>query len=86
MNPKEKKITFNYNGQEITIQCRIDENLFVKLSNTINKGLENMTLLYNGNLMKEEDFDLKIVKEDDIKILIIDFEFERKEKRIFKTI
>ena len=58
MNPKEKKITFLYNGEETTIQCKIDENLFEKFSNTINKDLENICLLYNRNVMKE-DFDLK---------------------------
>jgi len=83
MNPKEKKITFDYNGQEITIQCKINENLFEKLSNTINKDLENMCLLYNGNVMKE-DLDLKEIKDNQIKILIIDFEFEREQNKSLK--
>ena len=78
MNPKEKKITFDYNGQEITIQCKIDENLFEKLSNTINKDLENMCFLYNGAAMKK-DFDLEEIKDNQITILVIDFEFEREQ-------
>ena len=83
MNPKDKKITFDYNGQEITIQCKIEENLFEKLSNIINKDLENMCLIYNGNVMKE-DLDLKEIKDNQIKILIIDFEFEREQNESLK--
>ena len=80
---KEKKIIFFYNGETIYIQCKIDENIFKRFSKETNKGINNICFLYNGDIIKE-DFDLKIVKEDDIKILIIDFEFERKEKESLK--
>ena len=83
MNPKEKRITFFHNGETITIQCKIEENLFERFSNKINKDLENMVFLYNGNIMKE-DFDLKKIKENQIKILIIDFEFEREQNESLK--
>ena len=83
MNPKEKKITLLYQGEEITIHCKIDENLFEKLSITINKDLENMCLLYNGDVIKE-DFDLKDINDNKLSILIIDFEFEREQNESLK--
>jgi len=80
---KEKKIIFFYNGETIYIQCKINENIFKRFSKETNKDINNICFLYNGDIIKE-DFDLKIIKEDDIKILIIDFEFERKEKESLK--
>ena len=83
MNPKEKRISFLYNGEAITTQCKIDENIFKIFSNIINKDLENMAFLYNGNIIKE-DFDLENIKDYEIKIIIVDFEFEREQKESLK--
>ena len=83
MNPKEKRITFLYNGEAITTQCKIDENIFKIFANKINKDLENMAFLYNGNIIKE-DFDLENIKDYEIKIIIVDFEFEREQKESLK--
>jgi len=54
MNLKEKKITLLYNGQEITIQWKRDQNIFKIISNKINKDLENMSFLYNGGIIEED--------------------------------
>jgi len=83
MNPKDKKITFIYNGEVITIQCKTDQNIFGEFSNIINKNLENMCFLYNGDVIKE-DFDLEKIKDNEIKIMIIDFEFEKEQKESLK--
>ena len=58
---KEKKITLLYNGEEITFQCKSDQNIFKEILNKINKDLENMSFLYNGGIM-EEDFNLEEIK------------------------
>jgi len=83
MELKEKKINFLYNGQEITIQCKIGPNIFKEFSNKINKDLENMCFLYNGATM-EEDFNFGKIKENEIKIIIIDFEIEREKIKSLK--
>ena len=80
---KEKTISFLYNGETITIQCKSDENIFKRFSNEINKDLEYMSFLYNGDVMKE-DFNLNTIKDNEIKILIFDFEFEREIKESLK--
>ena len=73
-----KKISFLYNGDKIIIQCKHNENIFERFSKEINKDLENFSFLYNGDMMKE-DFDLKEIKYNEIKIIIFDIEFERQE-------
>ena len=80
---KEKKITLLYNGEEITFQCKSDQNIFKEISNKINKDLENMSFLYNGGIM-EEDFNLEEIKKNEIKIVIIDFDLEREKIKTLK--
>ena len=83
MEVKEKTINFLFNGREITFQCKNNENIFERISNKINKDLENISFLYNGDIMKE-DFDLTKIKENEIKIIIIDFEFEKEHMETLK--
>ena len=80
---KEKKITLLYNGEEITFQCKSDQNIFKEISNKINKDLENMSFIYNGGIM-EEDFNLEEIKKNEIKIVIIDFDLEREKIKTLK--
>ncbi len=60
-----------------------DENIFERLSDEINKDTSNMSFLYNGDSINE-DFDLQKIKENEIKIIIIDFELERLENESLK--
>ncbi len=85
MELKEKKINFLYNGQEITIQCKIGPNIFKEFLYKINKDLENICFLYNGATM-EEDFNFEKIKENEIKIIIMDFEIEREKIKSLKQI
>ena len=83
MKDNEKKITFLYNGETITIQCKVEENIFERFSKEINKDIENISFLYNGDVIKE-DFDLGSIKYYEIKIIIFDCEFEKEEKKSLK--
>ena len=80
---KEKKVTFLYNGNEMTFQCKIKENILERFSKEKNKVRAILCFLYNGNIIKE-DFDLGEIKCDEIKIIIYDFDFEREEKESLK--
>ena len=80
---KDIKVSFLYNGKTMTFQCKINENIFERFSKEINKDITNMCFLYNGGIIKE-DFTLPSNTNNEIKIIICDFDIEREEKESLK--
>ena len=68
------KAIFIYQGSNIEIQCNEDEkmkNIINKLSNKIQNNINNIYLIYNGNIINEELTIKEIINEEDKKRDII---------------
>jgi len=87
-------LNFNYKGQEVKIQSKKNENMnniFKRYTNKINKDINNLYFIYNGNIINNNDIKLEEInnKENEINILVYDINNtnnERKNERECKDI
>ena len=67
------EIIFIYNGQNITIQCNVNQkmkNICINLSNKINTDINSLTFLYGGMILNLEKKFNEITTENKITILV----------------
>ena len=67
------EIIFIYDGQNITVQCKINQkmkDICINLSNKINKDINSLTFLYGGMILNLEKKYNEITKENKITILV----------------
>ena len=67
------EIIFIYDGQNITIQCNINQrmkDICINLSNKINTDINSLTFLYGGRILNLEKKYNEITKENKITILV----------------
>ena len=67
------EIIFIYDGQNITIQCNVNQkmkDICINLSNKINTDINSLTFLYGGRILNLEKKYNEITKENKITILV----------------
>ena len=67
------EIIFIYDGQNITVQCNINQrmkDICINLSNKINTDINSLTFLYGGGILNLEKKLNEITKENKITILV----------------
>ena len=77
------EIVFIYDGQNITIQCNINQkmkDICINLSNKINTNINSLTFLYGGRILNIEKKYNEITKENKITILVYKNEEENEEE------
>ena len=77
------EIIFIYDGQNITIQCNINQkmkDICINLSNKINTDFNSLTFLYGGRILNLEKKYNEITKENKITILVYKNEEENEEE------
>ena len=70
-------LNFNYNGQEVKMQCKINENMneiFKRYANKINTDINNIYFINNGTIIKNNDKKLEEINNKDniMNILVYD--------------
>ena len=68
------KAIFNFKGEEVIIQCSMDEkmkNIYQRYSSKINIDLSKKYFIYNGNRINEEECYDQIINEEDRKRKVI---------------
>ena len=73
------EIIFIYDGQNITVQCNINQkmkDICINLSNKINADINSLTFLYGGGILNLEKKYNEITKENKITILVYNIEEE----------
>ena len=78
-------LNFNYKGQEIKIQCKRNEyinDIFNRYSIKINKDINNIYFIYNGNIIKNNNIKLEEIndKDNEINILVYDINNKNNER------
>ena len=77
------EIIFIYDGQNITVQCNINQrmkDICINLSNKINADINSLTFLYGGGILNLEKKYNEITKENKITILVYKNEEENEEE------
>ena len=82
-------LVFNYNGEDIKVQCQRNENIndiFKRYTNKINKDINNIYFINNGTIIPSDNIKLELINNRDnkIKILVCDINNSYNEEIIDK--
>ena len=82
-------LNFNYKGQEVKIQCKINENMseiFKRYANKINKDINNFYFINNGNIIDKDNIKLEEINNKDniINILVYDINNNNNNERLIE--
>ena len=81
-------LKFSYKGQNVEIQCKRNENLtdiFKKYTNKINKDINNIYFINNGNIIKNYNIKVEKIINKENKLAILVYDINNNNERMVKN-
>ena len=78
-------LNFNYKGQEVKMQCKNNENMndiFKRYSNKINKNINDIYFINNGNIIDKDNRKLDEINNKDNIINILVYDINNNNERV----